>query len=446
MTTGITRRNFIQLVAAGTAGISFAPAVLGRRIRSNPEWKKIRFAMVGVCGRAANHLGWAGSQATITALCDIDNTFLSKAAKKFKGAKTYNDYREMFKKSSDDFDAVVVSTPDHNHYGAAMMALKHDKHVFCEKPLAWSVRECEKLSAEAVKRKLATQMGNQGNAMHGWRVADEYIKAGAVGDVQEFHVWTDRPGKWWKQGSYIAEGTENIPEGLNWDAWIGPAPTRTYKHLAYHPFKWRGVYDFGTGSLGDMACHTMNVMFQVMKPTWPSSVEPVEVADKNNNRFPASQIIKWVFPATKDRPGFSVFWYDGGKRPKSPPEVSGKLPATGCLVYGTKGKMLLHGDYNERPKLIPDQRNREFGRPKVIHPRSPGYYQEFMMAASGEKPWDYPGSNFTYAGNLTSVILLGNLAGRLGTKLEFDIKNKTCTNNTDANDLMWRTPRKGWEA
>jgi hypothetical protein len=244
------------------------------------------------------------------------------------------------------------------------------------------------------------------------------------------------------------EGEDPIPDSLYWDGWIGPAPMRPFKKGVYHGFKWRGFYDFGAGALGDMACHTMNALFQVMTPGYPTTVELLEHTGANKETFPKSEIIKWVFPKTDKRPGFESYWYDGGKKPKRPEELEKNLrvPGTGTMFVGTKGTILCSGDYNDSPRLIPETKRKEFGKPKQLLERSPGHHQEFMMAARGEKPWDYPKSNFQYAGPMTAVIQLGVVAQRVGMKkLEFDAKTMKFTNSEEANKLLRRTARKGWD-
>jgi len=340
---------------------------------------------------------------------------------------------------------VVVATPDHNHYFAVMRALKAGKHVYCEKPLTWGVWEAQQLEAETRKQKVATQMGNQGNAGQGWRIANALIKEGGIGAVKEAHTWTNRPI--WPQGIGRPEGADPIPDSLDWNAWIGPAPMRPFKKGVYHGFKWRGWLDFGAGALGDMACHTMNVVFQAMTPGYPTRVEPVSCSGRNNETFPKSEVIKWVFPATSARPGFDAYWYDGGKKPPRPAELEEgrKLPGTGCMFVGTKGTMLIGGDYNNSPQLIPESKRKAFGKPKTPIVRSVGHSREFLLACRGEKPWDYPKSNFTYAGPMTAVIVLGIISQRVGKTLDFDPTTLKFTNSPEANALLKRTPRSGWD-
>jgi len=434
----LTRRDFLRTSAAAATVVAG-----GSTLSAAPERKKVRFAIVGCGGRGRAHLGWAGSE-KIVALCDTDAGAVAGAAKRSPDAKTYSDYRKLFEHAN-DFDAVVVATPDHNHYFAVMRALKAGKHVYCEKPLTWGVWEAQQLEAETRKQKVATQMGNQGNAGQGWRIANALIKEGGIGAVKEAHTWTNRPI--WPQGIGRPEGADPIPDSLDWNAWIGPAPMRPFKKGVYHGFKWRGWLDFGAGALGDMACHTMNVVFQAMTPGYPTRVEPVSCSGRNNETFPKSEVIKWVFPATSARPGFDAYWYDGGKKPPRPAELEEgrKLPGTGCMFVGTKGTMLIGGDYNNSPQLIPESKRKAFGKPKTPIVRSVGHSREFLLACRGEKPWDYPKSNFTYAGPMTAVIVLGIISQRVGKTLDFDPTTLKFTNSPEANALLKRTPRSGWD-
>ena len=438
----ITRRKFLQASATAAAATSLLG---GKVITAAAPKEKLRFAMIACGGRGGAHFGFAGRE-DIVALCDADLRAAKGRAKKFTKAKVYGDYRKLFDEMTKSIDAVVVATPDHNHYPAAMRALKAGKAVYCEKPLTWGVWEAQQLAIEAAKQKVATQMGNQGNAGQGWRITYEYVKAGAIGDVKEVHTWTNRPI--WPQGMGRPEGKDPIPSWLDWEAWLGPAPMRPHKGgRVYLPFVWRGWHDFGAGALGDMACHTMNAMFQVMGTDYPTNVELVEATGRNDESFPRSEIIKWVFPRNDKRPGYTAYWYDGGRKPKRPPELEQgrRIPGTGTMFVGTKGTILVGGDYNNSPRLIPEAKQKEFGKPKQLLERSPGHSNEFMMAAKGDKPWNFPKSNFTYAGPMTAVMSLGVVAEKVGTPLEFDPKTLKFTNSDKANALLRRTPRKGWE-
>jgi hypothetical protein len=442
-TTAATAAAATVIAGAGQADAKKKPANAG-------SGEKLRFAMIGCGGRAGAHYGWAGKE-KIVAVCDPDK---GRLAKRVKGdIKGYTDYRKLFEEMGDKIDAVVVATPDHNHFPAAMRALKLGKHVYCEKPLVWSFWEGLELAREAKKQKVATQMGNQGMGGGGWRLCDAYIKGGAIGDVVEVHTWTNRPV--WPQGIGRPEGEDDAKaDGLDWNSWIGPAPMRPYKKGKYHSFVWRGWLDFGAGALGDMACHTMNAMFKVLEPGYPTEVELMASKNANDETYPSSETIRWSFPKTDKRPAFTAFWYDGPGSDKAVPippayEKGRKLPRTGTMFVGTKGVLQVTGDYNNSPMLVPEKARQEFGKPKATIPGSNGGHMgEFVRAAKGQAAWDSPLSNFQYAGPMTSVIILGIISQRVAAKLSFDPKTLkfTGTKADAANALLRRIERKGWEA
>jgi len=442
----------MQSTAAATAAVGVLAG--GSHIASGQAkkapGKKLRFAMIGCGGRAGAHYGWAGRE-KIVAVCDPDKGRLKKRVR--GDIKGYTDYRKLFEEMGDKIDAVVVATPDHNHFPAAMRALKLGKHVYCEKPLVWSVWEGQQLAKEVVKQKVASQMGNQGMGGGGWRLCDAYIKRGAIGDVKEVHTWTNRPI--WPQGVGRPEGQDDPDkDGLDWNSWIGPAPMRPYKKGKYHSFVWRGWLDFGAGALGDMACHTMNAMFKVLEPGYPTEVELMAVTGANDETYPLTETIRWSFPKTDKRPAFTAFWYDGKGSDRAVPipsayEEGRKLPRTGTMFVGTKGVLQVTGDYNNSPMLVPETARKAFGKPEPTVPGSKGGHMgEFVAAARGERPWDSPMSNFTYAGPMTAVIVLGIISQRVGAKLTFDPKTLKFTGPkcAEANKLLRRIERKGWEA
>jgi len=449
----------LQSTAAATAAAGvMAGGVHVASAEPKKAKKELRFAMVGCGGRAGAHYGWAGDArkgCRIVAICDADKNRMAGKGRGLKNAKQFSDYRDLFKEMGDKIDAVVVATPDHNHYPAAMRALKLGKAVYCEKPLVWSVWEGQQLAKEVAKQKVASQMGNQGMGGDGWRKCHSFITGGAIGDVKEVHTWTNRPI--WPQGIGRPEGQDDpAKDNMDWNAWIGPAPMRPYKGgRVYHPFVWRGWLDFGAGALGDMACHTMNALFKILEPGYPTEVETLAATNVNNETYPSSETIKWVFPKTDKRPGFTAFWYDGPNSDKAVPvpsafEKGRKLPRTGSMFVGTKSVLLVTGDYNNSPQLVPESYRREYGNPKRTVERSIGHMNEFIAAAKGEKPWDYPQSNFTYAGHMTAVICLGIISQRVGVgnKLKFcpESLKFTGSNCEAANKLMRRIERKGWEA
>jgi hypothetical protein len=292
------------------------------------------------------------------------------------------------------------------------------------------------------------------------------IKGGAIGDVLEFHTWTNRPI--WPQGGNRPTWSDPVPASLDWESWIGPAPMRPYAEFhdeqaggkkgkrrsngAYNPFNWRGFVDFGSGALGDMACHTTDGIYAIMEPGYAATAEPIFMTAPVGDQFPAGMTIKMTFRAKADRPGFTTFWYEGKRSdgsnnmPAIPAELTAEkraMPRTGNLVVGTKAKMLVVGDYWDSPRLIPEAKMKAFGKPKQLLERSPGHHEEFIMACKGEKPREFSRSNFGYAGPMTANVQLGNLCARAGKKLELDVQGRI-TNDTAVNELAWREPRKGW--
>jgi predicted dehydrogenase len=323
------------------------------------------------------------------------------------------------------------------------------------------VAEARALAEMTAKKKVATQMGNQGHANGGNRKIVEWIRDGAIGDVVEVHSWTNRPI--WPQGVTERPPSKPVPAHLDWDCWVGPAPFRDF-HDGLHGFSWRGWLDFGCGAIGDMGCHTWDNVYWAMAPDYPSSLELLEINGSGGKETFAKQTkFKWVFPAKGKRPGFIAYWYSGGLKPETPEEVKTmkpakegeepKLPDTGNLYIGTKGKLLVSGDYGDSCRLLPEETHRAWmetrkGKtsPNKIE-ASPGHHEEFLMAARGDKPWNFPKSNFAeYAGPLTEVMLLGAILekiGQVGYKIECDpVKRKVLTK--EARAMVARAYRKGW--
>jgi predicted dehydrogenase len=443
-----------------TAGAAL-PVIMPRLTRAASPNEQLNVAFVATGGKGGRHVKAVQDFGhTCTAYCDVDTKRQSNAAKAFPEAKGYRDYREMFEKEHKNIDAVFIAPPDHSHFPAAMTALQHDMHVYCQKPLTWGVWEARRLAEEAKRHTVATQMGNQGHAGEGWRILVEWIRSGAIGDVREVHTWTNRPV--WPQGLDRPSGKDPVPDHLNWDAWIGPAPMRPFKKGTYHPFKWRGWLDFGAGALGDMACHTMDGLFWAMDPAAPLSVEPVTSTPVNGETFPNASVIKWRFPAKGDKPAFDAYWYDGGLKPARPPELeaSRDLPKTGNIFYGTKGTILVAGDYGESPRIIPEAKLQEIGRPPKLLDRAPdareytgkdnlgsfedNHHLEFFLACTGEKPVEFTKSHFGYAGPMTEAIQLGNVALKVGRRIGWDGSSMKITNVPEANKYIKRKARKGW--
>lgn len=439
--------------AGGHAALGDAPPgkdALPAPPQPRESFKDVRVAFIGTGGMGASHVKDAHELGvTCAALCDVDSNEFAKGKELFPDAPTFGDYREMFDKHARNIDAVMIGTPDHHHYPATMLALQAGKHVYTQKPLTHTPWEARQLAQAAKSYKVATQMGNQFHAGAGWRRVVEWIRSGALGEVREVHSWTDRPV--WPQGMERPEGQDAVPANLNWDAWLGPAPARPYKAETYHRFKWRGWWDFGCGALGDMACHTMDGVFWAMQPGHCEYVEPVAMTPMNAESFPKSAVVRWHFPRAGGRPAFDAYWYEGTLLPPAPPtiEVGRALRGSGNLFVGTKRTLLVQGDYGETSLLIPETERKAYktrhGDPKQIIPRSPGHLQEWLMACCGDQPLDFPKSNFSYAAPMTETLLLGNIAMRMGRRLNWDGKNLRFTNVAEANQFVSKEYRSGWK-
>ena len=473
------RRNFLKSTSllAGAAAIS-APYFL----RAQGANERINIACIGVGGKGdSDSSSVFGLGGNIVAMCDIDSNTLNGKNKSFQDrakkenrtydAKLFKDWRKMFDELGKSIDAVTVSTPDHMHGLAAITAMRMGKHVYCQKPLTQTVFEAREMRRLANEKKLATQMGNQGSAGSGLRRAVEVIQAGVIGAPRELHVWSNRPI--WPQGLARPMGEDPVPSNVDWDLWLGPAAFRPFKSGVYHSFAWRGWYDFGTGALGDMACHTVNMPFRALKLGYPTAVE-LEVASRiYPETFPLTSRIRFDFPERDGLPPCKFWWYDGNPNSKhgmfqsgnfvSPLRPSadltheivsqrGELPASGCLVIGDKGKLFAGDDYGARFQVIlKDEKEYTTSEkheacvavPQTI-PRSPGHDQEWFAMMKGG-PAAY--SNFNIAAYLTEIILLGCVALRsgVGHKLDWDGPNMRATNAPEAAQFVKRQNRQGWE-
>ncbi|MDP6525677.1 MAG: Gfo/Idh/MocA family oxidoreductase [Kiritimatiellia bacterium] len=440
------RREFLKTVGAGAAILSAAPLCAKDVVRKGKivEGRKLNIACVGVGGQGGRDVNAVSSE-NIVALCDVDLNRGAGNLKKFTQAKKYRDFRKMLAEMHNEIDAVTVTTPDHMHYTIAMEAIKYGKHVFVQKPLTHTVWEARRIAEAARKHEVITQMGNQGHAGEGIRLVKEWVDAGVIGPVHEVHIWTNRPPKagfWaWPQGIERPTDTPPVPKELDWNLWLGVAPERPY-HPSYVPFKWRGWWDFGAGALGDMGCHMMDACYWALDLKYPTSVS-AESSLVNNETGPAWSIITYEFPARGDKPPVKLVWYDGGKKPEKPKDLepNRNLAKVGQLLIGEKGTIMDTTDYCNSPRLIPESAMKAFKRPEKTIPRVPrgNHYQEWINAIKGGPK---PGSNFDYAGPFSEVVLMGNLALRVGKKVEWDGDNMRCTNIPEANQYVTKTYRK----
>ncbi len=440
----VTRRRFLQSTLMGSVGLL---------ILRNPKsaWSyqannRLNMAFVGSGGQGGGLVGvFAGMGENIVALCDVDEQRAADTFKRFPNAKRYKDFRKMLEEMVNEIDAVVVATPDHTHAVASVMAMRLGKHVYCEKPLTWSIGEGRVMRQVALEKKVVTQMGNQGTGDNRLRQAVDTVWSGVIGTVREVHIWSNRPI--WPQGIERPQDTPPVPPHLDWDLWLGPAPWRPY-HPAYHPFVWRGWCDFGTGALGDMGCHTMNMPVLALKlhqaiAEGKTIVVEAEHSGCNNETYPKWSIVRYYFPERGDLPPVTVTWYDGGKKPPEEVLPGEKLPGSGALLIGSKGMLYAPGDYAGDWRLLPADQFKDFQPPDPILPRSPGHHREFVMACKGENI--KPLSNFVdYAAYLNEIVLLGNLAIRLGRKIIWDAKQGRALACPEAEPLVMRPYRQGW--
>lgn len=443
----ISRRQFLRCAAATGVGISIVPRHVLSGAGQVPPSEKLNIAAIGIGGQGQSDLdGLKGHN--IVALCDVDWDYAAPTFKKHPAAKRYKDFREMFDKEN-SIDAVLVATPDHIHAVASMAAIRRGKHVYCQKPLTRTVFEARQLATAAAEAKVATQMGNQGMAFEGNRLIKEWIWGGVIGPVREVHVWSDRPtrrGKtplWWPQGIDRPPETPAVPTTLDWDLWLGPAPRRPY-HPAYHPFKWRGWWDFGSGGLGDMGIHNLAPVFDALKLGPPLSVQ-ASSTPVFKETVPLAAMVHYEFAARDDMPAVKVHWYDGGLLPERPEELEPDRPLDaedGIIFVGDQGKILVRGWGGESPRLIPESKHRDFKFPTKTLPRSIGHYEEWARACKQGTP---TASHFGFAGPLTEAVLLGSIAIRSdGEKLLWDSANLKVINSAEATALLHYPYRQGW--
>jgi hypothetical protein len=512
-----TRRSFLTDVAITGAGLTIVPRhVLGRGFTAPSD--TLNVAAVGVGGQGRSNLVNLATE-NVVALCDVDWDYADKAfasldtditsqqgrlnrpadqprvdaqgrpetpltaterqrmamqidrMKRLKEelprAKRYQDYRQMLDKQK-DIDAVVVATPDHMHASIALAAMDLGKHVYVQKPLTWSIAEARQLARKAKSTKVVTQMGNQGHSWDDARTAVEYVWAGAIGEVREVHVWTNRPLGYWPQGIPRPEartpppngfrwngpgiearlatamaGNYPKPEGLAWDLFLGPAPYVDY-HPVYHPFNWRGWVDWGCGAIGDMGAHLMDHSMWALDLGYPTTIETV-ATPFNGVCFPHATMTMYEVPSRNGKPPVKLTWYDGGLLPARPvelPENQVLSPMGGALLVGSKGK-LMHDTYGKNPRLLPDSLHKSYGKPAEKLPRIPheNHEMNWIDAAKGKTQASCP---FEYAAKLTEVMLLGVVALKAGRKIEYDAANMRVTNVPNANQYLEREPRAGW--
>jgi predicted dehydrogenase len=446
----MSRRTFIGNTAKASAAFTILPSRVISGLGHKAPSDRLNVAGIGVGGKGGNVIKQITDQ-NIVALCDVDWKYAANIFNEFPGAKKYKDFRKMLEEVK-NIDAVVVATPDHSHAVIAMTAMKMGKHVYCEKPLTHSVYESRLLAETAKKYKVATQMGNQGNSGEGMRQMCEWIWDGAIGEVKEAYAWTNRPI--WPQGLERPVEKPPVPDTLDWDLFLGPAAYRPY-HPIYTPWNWRGWWDFGTGALGDMACHVIDPIFKVLKLQYPVRVQGSST-QINNESPPAAQIVKYTFPARKDlekikMPQVTVTWYDGGLLPPRPPElpdgdIMGRDINGGCLFIGSKGKLMC-GCWSTNPTLLPYSEMEHFQEPpKTLRRVELGHVMDWVRACK-ENPENRTeaSSNFEYAGPLNEMVVMGVVAVRLqdlNRELQWDGANMKFANISESDEIRVVTSDK----
>jgi len=453
---GLDRRSFLYGASLAGFGI-FCRGRDGRASGVGPN-DAIQVACIGVGGKGSSDTDHAGNHGRIVALCDVDDRPLKAKREKYKEAEAFHDFRELLAKMGDKVDAVTVSTADHAHAAAAVAAMRLGKHVYCQKPLTHTVWEARLMREVARERGVCTQMGNQGSATDGLRTSVEILRSGAIGDVAEVHVWTDRPAQYWKQAPAVTarpEGTFEVPDYLHWDLFLAGAPERPYAPV-YTPMLWRGWWDFGTGVMGDMACHNTNVPFHGLELGLPTRVS-AQSGEINPETFPAWATVVYEFPARGGRPPVKLTWYEGAKdgqvnRPPAHLFPEGFTPEdNGWLCIGSEGTLASARGESVGRHLWPEDRFKDFRPPEPTLPRvqrgrdfDDSHKREWFEAIRAGKP-DAPFSNFGFAAVQTEAILLGNVAMRTGRTIEYDGESGRITNSPEAAALLKGTYRKGWE-
>ena len=446
MRSRYSRRRFLKTTSGGLLLATFVPRT---------AWganDQVNVGCIGIGGKGSSDVtGVAGAGGTILALCDVDEKRRQRKVKiteKFPDATFYHDFRVMLEKEAKRIDAVTVSTPDHTHAPAAMMAMRMGKHVYCQKPLTHTIWEARQLADAAREAGVATQMGNQAHAGEPIRRAVELIRAGMLGKVTEVHAWTNHPI--WPQGMKVKPAAEPVPDTLDWDLWLGPAPEQSYSS-EYVPFKWRGWWDFGTGALGDMGCHILDMPFWALDLKHALTVE----AEQDSNTAvsgPTWSTITYTFAPGKHHKSLKYMWYDGVSKDggHAPPDEvldgCGMEPAVATskfdlVMIGEKGKLFFK---RSNPKMVtsPASLVEEYAETPQSLPRVKDEDAEWINAIKGGSA---ALSNFDYSGPLTEFVLLGNLAIRVGQKIEWDGEKMKATNCPAADEFVRREYRKGWE-
>jgi predicted dehydrogenase len=481
-----SRRDFLKTTTLAAGAVVFGVPTLLRARNLN---SKLNIASIGAMGKGQSDTNCCSSE-NIVALCDVDSERCANQLKRYPSAKFYQDFRKMFDEMGKSIDAVTVSTPDHFHAIAASHAMKLHKHVYCQKPLVQTIYEARYLRDLAHKTGVITQMGNQGSSADGLRRAVECIQSGIIGRVHAVHIWTNRPI--WPQGMERPEGQDPVPANLDWDIWIGPAAMRPYKKDVYEPFVWRGWQDFGTGALGDMACHTVNMPFRALRLGYPTEIEAQALRPMNHESYPIGSTIRFEFPArtTKveaahktlfhhhdkvEQAPVTFWWYDGGAPDPSAPHghgsnkpskeltadieaLLGEVPGSACLLIGDGGQIFSPDDYGEQffiklkddKKFIHDKKHPAVENIPQTIPRNTfkgdadlKHHLEWIAAIKENKPENCY-SRFAVGALLTEIMLLGCVSLRTGKTIQWDGPAMRAINCPEAAQYIKRDNRAPW--
>jgi predicted dehydrogenase len=437
--SNLRRRTFLSRSGAVAASTVIAPSILNAQIQK----QQLHVACVGVNGMGFSDLSGVGSHSSVkfVGFCDIDTDRFDKADQKFPGVTHFADYREMLSKLGDKCDAVIVSTPDHMHAPIAMMAMHLGKHVYCQKPLTHTVWESRQMRLLATKKNLTTQMGNQIHSDKRYQLGIRLIHDGAIGKVREVHSWVGVQGREYCK-RVDRPNSVPIPKNVDWDLWIGAAPMRPFAPDVYHPFKWRDWQDFGSGALGDFGCHLLDPVFGALELTAPTRIHAGHEGT-NSEVWPGPEVVTFTFPGTRRTQGdqIKIVWRDGGLKPPAelaqmPPNT--ELPKAGSLFLGERGVMLL--PHVNAPVLYPVDKFASYAIPEV---EGSSHWHNWVNAIlAGKKTSD----GFEFAGPVSETVQLGNVAARFpGKQIDWDANNLTITNLSEANRLLTKTYRSGFE-
>jgi predicted dehydrogenase len=440
----LSRRSFVKSATAASTGLLFIPNFL-----KNAPTNRLNVAVIGVGGRGKANWSKVPKE-NIVALCDVDDNRASSGFKMFPKAKKFKDFRVMFDQMAKEIDAVIITTPDHTHFAATMIAMELGMHVYVEKPLAHNIWQLRTLKKAAKYYNVVSQMGNQGHTTNGIRLIKEWYDQGILGEVTEVHAWHGAfnygPGKYWTKPESFPPPVHSIPDYLDWDLWLGPAKYRSF-NSAYAPKSWRGFYDFGNGQLGDWSCHTLDGPFWSLDLGMPHTVEASVPNPRTKHGFIADQsVTHYQFGARGNKPPVTLKWYEGGEKPAIRPEWGIKeFDRSGMIMIGDKKTLLTGGRPNDPKLLVSDEEWEAFQKnpPEKTIPRvhEEGPVQEWVDAI---KDNSLPGSHFGYAAELTEMALVGVLAQRFAAKIEYDAKNMKITNRPDIDAYIKEPAREGW--